>query len=299
MEFKDLHCDYSLYKNFYVVAKTGSFSKAAKALFLTQPTISYNIKKLENELGFKLFFRDSRNINLTPEGTKLFKYVESAHNTLISAENEIKGSSILNEGEILIGIPTNFYIKDICKVIKQFKQTYKKIKISLYFRPTQELFEMLDAHKIDIIFCFYKSTKNKSNSTNEIRFFPESHICIAGLKSIVENADYTQLDYILPNVHTTMRNHIDQFFFDIQFKPNITIETFTIESTLDFVNSGFGVGLFYQDYIQNYIDSGLLKIVNFNKEIPKISRCFIYKKNFVDYATKTMIDCLTQYSKEN
>ena len=62
--------DLSLYKLFYLVCQNGSFSKTAEVLGLTQPSVSYNIKKLEDELGVSLFERGS-SLTMTPEAEKL------------------------------------------------------------------------------------------------------------------------------------------------------------------------------------------------------------------------------------
>lgn len=79
MEENEYLVDLSLYKLFYLVCKNGSFTKTAKELDLTQPSVSYNIKKLEDELGVTLFERGN-NLIMTPEAEELLPYVEEALN---------------------------------------------------------------------------------------------------------------------------------------------------------------------------------------------------------------------------
>ena len=59
---------------FVEVAQSGSFSKAAKKLFLTQPTISAHIASLEKELDTRVFVRNTKEVSLSPEGQKLYTY---------------------------------------------------------------------------------------------------------------------------------------------------------------------------------------------------------------------------------
>jgi len=76
----------NLYKTFYDVAKCGSISKAAKETFSSQPAISKAIKKLEEELGTQLFYRNLNGVELTEKGKELLYFVEKSYNNLIIAE---------------------------------------------------------------------------------------------------------------------------------------------------------------------------------------------------------------------
>ena len=88
MEENEYLVDLSLYKLFYLVCKNGSFTKTAKELDLTQPSVSYNIKKLEDGLGVTLFERGN-NLIMTPEAEELLPYVEEALNNLKNGERKI------------------------------------------------------------------------------------------------------------------------------------------------------------------------------------------------------------------
>ena len=61
-------------RTFIAVAETGSFSKAAKLLFLTQPTVSAHISSLEKELDSRLFVRNTKEVKLSEEGKQLYQY---------------------------------------------------------------------------------------------------------------------------------------------------------------------------------------------------------------------------------
>ena len=80
----------SSYKVFYEVAKAGNISKASKALMISQPAISKSISKLEEELGVRLFSRNSRGVMLTSEGEILFEHVTDAFGFSERREDEIR-----------------------------------------------------------------------------------------------------------------------------------------------------------------------------------------------------------------
>ncbi|WP_231687037.1 LysR family transcriptional regulator [Bacillus sp. JCM 19034] len=78
-----------LYRVFYVTAMEKNFSKAAKKLYITQPSVSHAIKQLEESLGIQLFVRTSKGVTLTQEGETLFRYISPALGLIDTAEQKI------------------------------------------------------------------------------------------------------------------------------------------------------------------------------------------------------------------
>ena len=81
--------NYELYKVFYHVASTLSFSEASKQLFISQSAVSQSIKVLEKKLNQTLFIRSTKKVQLTPEGEILLKHVEPAMNLIRQGENQL------------------------------------------------------------------------------------------------------------------------------------------------------------------------------------------------------------------
>jgi DNA-binding transcriptional LysR family regulator len=91
--------NFNLYKTFYEVAKSGSISAASKTSYVSQPAISRAIKKLEDELNVKLFYRNLNGTVLTSKGKELLFYIEEAFNSLITAERSMVETDDLNTGK--------------------------------------------------------------------------------------------------------------------------------------------------------------------------------------------------------
>ena len=109
-----INVDIELYRIFYTVASCGNITKAAEKLYISQPAVTMSIKKLESELGIKLFVRNKRGVTLTPEGKVLYGYIEKAMENISLAENKIENFKKLETGNIRIGIGTNltkFFLK--------------------------------------------------------------------------------------------------------------------------------------------------------------------------------------------
>ena len=94
--------NFNLYKIFYEVALSESISSASKRLYITQSAVSKSIKKLEEDLSTKLFYRNRNGVKLTEKGKELLFYVEEAFNNLVIAERTMIESKTLNKGKISI-----------------------------------------------------------------------------------------------------------------------------------------------------------------------------------------------------
>ena len=91
-----------LYKCFYYVATTLSFSEASRQLFISQSAVSQGIKTLEKKLGRELFFRSTKKVSLTPEGEILFQHVKPALEMLSQGEAQLLEEDRL-QGQLRIG----------------------------------------------------------------------------------------------------------------------------------------------------------------------------------------------------
>ena len=81
--------NYELYKVFYYVATSLSFSEASKQLYISQSAVSQSIKTLEKKLEQPLFIRSTKKVQLTPEGEILLKHIEPAMNLIQKGENQL------------------------------------------------------------------------------------------------------------------------------------------------------------------------------------------------------------------
>ncbi|HIT90453.1 MAG TPA: LysR family transcriptional regulator, partial [Candidatus Merdenecus merdavium] len=87
--------NYELYKVFYYVAITLSFSEASKRLFISQSAVSQSIKVLEKKLDHNLFIRSTKKVQLTPEGEILLRHIEPAMNLIKRGEAQITEANSL------------------------------------------------------------------------------------------------------------------------------------------------------------------------------------------------------------
>jgi len=110
-----------------------SFGKTAVELKTTQSTVSRRIKYLEDQLGFKLLFRDTRNLKLTDEGQKLYFSFRNQERYLLEQISNIKQPKELNKGGFSLSLPFSLSHGMITPLIAKFLATYPQINIEAHF----------------------------------------------------------------------------------------------------------------------------------------------------------------------
>lgn len=135
---------------FIAIAEEGSITKAAKRLHLTQPPLSQQLKKLEDELGTVLFERNSRNMILTDAGKVFLSRARQIVSFSNSAMEEIKDYSSGYSGTLLLGITPTAVPMIFSKDFTIFHDTYPSISLELYEGDTSYIEELLKKGIIDV-----------------------------------------------------------------------------------------------------------------------------------------------------
>ncbi len=132
------------------LARSGSFTRAAQTLHITQPTLSKAIKSLEEELGVELFKRDGKRIELTDAGRAI---TGQAHNITEAFHNltlELEDLTNLNKGVIRIGIPPMAGSSFFPQVLRQFRQKYPGLVIQMVEDGAKKLETKVAEGKLDV-----------------------------------------------------------------------------------------------------------------------------------------------------
>lgn len=134
---------------FLEIAREGSMTKAADILHVTQPTLSKQIKELEQELGKKLFQRRSTSVSLTDEGMLLRKRAEDILDMVDKTISEFKELNNITGGDVLIGCAESYYICYLAQIIKEFQKQYPGFRYHIKSGDTEQTAEKLDRGLLD------------------------------------------------------------------------------------------------------------------------------------------------------
>lgn len=273
----------NLYKTFYDVAKSESISEAAKKTFTSQPAISKSIKKLEETLNVKLFYRNLDGIKLTSEGEKLLFYVEEAFNNLLVGERNITENEKLQSGKLTIGVPSQIGTFFVFDSISKFHKIYPNIEITIISSSTKSLLKKLKLHEID--FIIDSSPINDVQEDVIIRPLKKVDNCFIvskkyedKIKNIKSLNDIENYPLILPVPNTSNRSNLDLLLEKNGIKPTNVMNIHTSEMILGAVKKDLGIGYIIEDLI---IDDPEVCKINIKEKLPKIEINLVYVKKYL------------------
>lgn len=146
---------------FLAIAREQSISGAAEFLHISQPTLSRQIRDMEEELGKQLFVRGNRKITLTEEGMILRKRSEEILGLVKKTEDEIAFSDDISEGDIYIGAGETNAIHHLARCAHQLQLNYPGIRYHIASGDTRDVLEELDKGLIDFGLLFGTVDKSK------------------------------------------------------------------------------------------------------------------------------------------
>lgn len=141
--------DIRVLEYFLAVAREESITKAAKALSMTQPPLSRQLKELEDELGKQLFIRGNKKVTLTEEGVLLRKRAEELIELMEKTKEEIRSSEERIHGTVLIGAGESDAVSFLARTARRLQMSHPDISYHLYSGDATSITEKLDHGLID------------------------------------------------------------------------------------------------------------------------------------------------------
>lgn len=156
--------EFRVLRYFLAVAREGSITKAAASLHVTQPTLSRQIKDLEEEIGQQLLIRGSHDVSLTAEGMILRKRAEEIIDMVAKTKAEFNSDQNNVTGEVYIGGGETQGMRLIAGVIKELRKKYPEIRYHFYSGNAENISERLDKGLLDFGIFIQPSDLSKYDS---------------------------------------------------------------------------------------------------------------------------------------
>ncbi|MBQ8322772.1 MAG: LysR family transcriptional regulator [Clostridia bacterium] len=290
-----------LYRVFYTVAKSGSLTKAAEELFISQPAVSRSIKQLETQLGVSLFTRTHRGMQLSAQGGKvIFEEVERALNLLEEAENRIAEMKNSATGTIRIGASDTIFEYFLADKIVDFHKRFPAVKIDLLADFTPDTIEKLKADKCDVAFVNLPISPDP-----ELKLYGNcmrlNDIFITGekypelTKGEVSLSELKKYPLILMDKNTVARKSLDNFFdsLGLELSPSIEVGSWDLMKRL--VVRGMGIGVIPREYATRRLEEKTLFEIKTDTALPARSVGMLLPRHApVSYALHCFIDGFRQ-----
>ena len=145
---------------FLKVAELLNFSEASKVLYVTQSTLSQQIKQLETELNTTLFERNSHEVTLTEAGQKLVEYAQKVVIDADICQQKMTDLKDLLTGELNIGVTFTFSPL-LTETVLKFMEHYPEVRLNIIYKTMAELMDMLQRHEVDFVLAFKPTEKNE------------------------------------------------------------------------------------------------------------------------------------------
>ncbi|MEK0316661.1 LysR family transcriptional regulator [Cohnella sp. 56] len=263
--------NYELYKVFYWAAKTGSLSQAAKALFLTQPSVSHAIKQLEESFGVALFYRNSKGVELTQEGAVLFSYIEQSQILITLAEEKMAALKNLDSGELRIGGSDSLFKHYVLPYLELFHKRYPGVKLHLNHGTTPEVITFLKEGRIDLGVVRMPIVDPQLQVTES---FQLQDCFVAGPRYAELEDQVLSLDALLKypiilfSRNSRARMTIAELFQSYGYSIKPEIEVGSVDLLIEFARRGLGISYVTREFVSKELEDGSLFEVRLDVPLP-------------------------------
>ncbi len=276
---------FELYKVFYHVAKSLSFSAAATDLYISQSAVSQSIKLLEAKLKCQLFLRHTKQVKLTPAGELLMKQIEQAYHFIKAGERALADLQSLKQGEVRIGATDTICKHYLLPYFQSFIQQYPQIKLQVTNRTSPECLELLKKGSVDVIVINLPEQGVYPNmSVTKLKTIQDVFIAgnnYAHLKNqLIPFKALEQYPLLLLEKHSTTRNFLDNLLQQngVHVRPEIELDS--VDLLIELAKIGLGISFVVQDYLADELSRGELFVLNIEEEIPPRSLGIVTNSNF-------------------
>lgn len=238
-------------KTFHVVASLGSFTEAAKALYMTQPAVSQQIQGIEHALRNPLFDRSKRQIRLTAKGKILFSYTQKLFGIFREIENVFSDLNHLLTGELTIAasaVMGNYFLSSF---IGEFYKKYPLISIRLEMGDSAYVTHLVEEGLA--VVALSRHVKNLKHCKQKL-LIKEPYVCVCGptsplaaMKRSLFAKEFAENYLVMRQKGSRMRSKLEEWFKCVgvyEFLSMPVIEVNSLESSKQLIARGFGAAAF-------------------------------------------------------
>ena len=266
---------------FVTLAEELHFGRAAERLHIAQPPLSQQIRQIETELGFELFHRTKRKVQLTEAGQVFLDEVQQIFKQLEQAIQVGRQTSRGEMGQLVVGFVSSAPYNILPKILRTFRSSVPEVRLELHELTTNEQFRWLRESRIDVGFVRppIEDTFNFETIFQESLMvaLPDTHllahqsdVCLRSLK----NEPFILFPRLLaPGLYDLIISLCQQ----AGFSPNVTQEAIQMQTIVSLVAGGLGIAI-VPESLQNLQRTGVVyKIIQ--EPTPKTAIAIIWRQN--------------------
>jgi len=288
--------NYELYKVFFQVAKSLSFSEAADTLFISQSAVSQSIKTLEKRLNQVLFIRSTKRVALTKEGELLLKHIEPAINLITRGENQLCADPKTGV-QLRIGASDTICRYYLVPFLNIFHKKYPNIHIKVTNGTSHQCAKLLERNEVDVIVTNSPNVAlNNMMQIISVKEFRDIFIASQEAFPLTDRPitlhELQQYPIMMLDKRSTTSIFLHNLFLENSLDLVPSIELSSNDLLIDLAKIGLGVA-FIPDYcVKELVD---LAVIHITEEIPARMLVAAYNRDIpISDAAKYFIDCMSE-----
>jgi DNA-binding transcriptional LysR family regulator len=255
--------DFDQLVTFVAVAELGNFSRAAEKVLRTQPAISAQIRKLEEENNARLFDRTKKSVTLTPAGERFLEYARQLINLRSEALQVVADSGTDVRGILSIGANETTFLYVLPELLSQYHAQHPEVRISVYRNFSHKVLQKVEDNVAELGVV---TMPVRSSSLVVVPIFRDPLVWIASGKSpLARRKDLTlkelaQADLILHKMGS-LRRIMEKQLRPFRPQLKVTMELTSAEMVKKFVAAGLGVSMISEAFVQQEVRDGRITIL--------------------------------------
>lgn len=282
-----------------------NFARAAKALHLSQPTLTRNIQALEEKVGYKIFDRSPRNLKLTTFGELIVRHAEKIVSASTLLENEIAQFSNLQAGDLKLGMGPFPAETSFSRAIGLFNEQFPKIHIKSTVDNWENLYTLLVNEKIEFFVADTSELKDKDDiEITPYQSHPGFFYCRSDHpileKETISLTDCMQYSMVLPKMPKRMIDFLNTGISPKEKQEKYAyIECDNVGMSHKIVLNSHAIGVGIYALVSNLLQDNSIKIIPFRPEFMKTIAGIVKLKNHtLSPAAQEFISILNQVEGE-
>ncbi|WP_265557153.1 transcriptional regulator CynR [Serratia grimesii] len=224
---------------FLAVAEQGNFTRAAEVLHVSQPTLSQQIKQLEEKLGTPLFDRTGRAVRLTDAGAAWMRYARLALQDLEAGTRAIHDVATLERGSLRLAMTPTFTAYLIGPVIDAFYRRYPGVSVSIHEMTQDRIEAQLAEDRLDLGIAFGQAQSADIEAedlfSESLNMMVGTHHPLAQQREPLSAQAFEQQPLVLLSEDFATRQFIDDYCQRLGIRPRVAMEANAIGAIIDIV----------------------------------------------------------------
>jgi LysR family hydrogen peroxide-inducible transcriptional activator len=293
--------DVTRIRYFQAVAEAGSFSRAAKRLGVSQPTLSIQVARLEDEIGTPLFRRHHSGVTLSEVGQRLLGQSKDLFDHLAAMERSVRAEVEVPTGDLRVGTINSVGIYVLPEALSLFTQRFPRVRLTIRFEHSDTVLDLLHAGEIDLAITARAKPPTRAH---DIMVMDDPLVLVCGRghrlwrRRNVRARDLQDEKLVTFDNHSPTATVVESVLARHEVRMQTFIQTPQIAALIRMVRMNMGLAFIPQMALLDEIDSGGLHPLSFASDDLHRGIWLSWKSPDEFTARQAFIDCVTAVAEE-